>query len=319
MIELIPSKDMRKHLDSVGREFTDFEKAELAYNNCLLPTEEKEQFLVELKATTEDQELVERIDRYFECKQQALRRFEEHEGFAYVLQGARFENRLIDGFFETREAAQEFARRACGNTGYEIAKAFLVSAGDARDIGSDALSSAVAALTYSPDHILQSWWSNESDEGLPSDESEKEQLFFDDTYFDIPHPFFRGDVVKVLGWDEVGIVLDPKDQEEKDAQVRRDSERKDALDFYDCAVTVEFPDEEGSFHHDHINPIYLEYATLKARSPEKMLIKAARNLLLGEGSLEHFQFVCKAYARLKTVEAEAEAEAGEGAGESCEE
>lgn len=105
MKELVPSKDMRKYLASLEWGFSDFEKAELVFNNDLLSLEEKEQYLVGLKVTTEDRELVNRVDRYFEHKKRVLRMFEKHDGFVYGFSFCKGGEEYFDGWFETLEAA----------------------------------------------------------------------------------------------------------------------------------------------------------------------------------------------------------------------
>lgn len=173
---------------------------------------------------------------------------------------------------------------------------------DSREFSSVALEVGVATLFYSSDHKLRLWWSVElgdSSNDPLSDDSWKEHRYFDDAYFTIPHPFFLGDLVKVLGMDAVGVVLGPRTQEEKEAEYAKYAEMKGVLDFYDCCVMVESPNGEGRFIHDHVSPIYLEYVTLEEDLPEKDILVAARHLVCGKGSIDNFQRTCEEYANMK--------------------
>lgn len=192
MTELIPSRDMREYLSSINHTFSDFEKAELIYNNSLLSLEERDHALEDLKISTKDQSLAMCADSCFE-------------------------------------------------------------------------------------HNLR----------------------LDDVYFVIPYPFLLGDVVRVLGRDLIGIVIGPKNQEEKEAEYKRYLEKKDTLDFSDCAIVVEFPDEQGHFSHYHINPMYLEYAMLEEGSPDEMILSAARDIVQGMSTIEYFQYCCVEYSKAK--------------------
>lgn len=66
MLELIPSKDMRKYLAEQGREFSDFEKATLIYNSWGNKKSEIEQALRELALSTQDEKLIRQINEMFE-------------------------------------------------------------------------------------------------------------------------------------------------------------------------------------------------------------------------------------------------------------
>ncbi len=118
----------------------------------------------------------------------------------------------------------------------------------------------------------------------------------------MPNPFEKGDIVRFVGTEDYGIVSESqKDWKEYLDKYRSDEWRKKGitLDFSDAQIVVEFLGDDGTFGHDHINPIYLELYQPEAdwsnRSPRDNLLIAASDLHRGEGSLEGLYILTEIY------------------------
>ena len=75
----------------------------------------------------------------------------------------------------------------------------------------------------------------------------------------------------------------------------------DLTDFSDVSTTVEFLQDDGSFSHNHPNPMELEFASdvqgaLPKDSLRTTLLEVASELLSGEGSIELYEMYKKSYA-----------------------
>ena len=71
-------------------------------------------------------------------------------------------------------------------------------------------------------------------------------------------------------------------------------------DFSDVATTVEFLQGDGSFSHNHPNPMELEFAkdipgALTERSARTKLLVASSDLLKGQGSIEYYEILKESY------------------------
>ena len=71
-------------------------------------------------------------------------------------------------------------------------------------------------------------------------------------------------------------------------------------DYSDASIRIEFLMDDGQFRHEHILPIYLEYAGLDEQDSRRQLMESARDLMMGEGSIELFQMYSQ--IRVRTIE-----------------
>lgn len=149
----------------------------------------------------------------------------------------------------------------------------------------------------------------------PKSDEELDSVFEKGRYVSVPHPFRRGDIVAAYGKHSVfqpraheggyslGIMRSFKDDAEWqawDLDVR--TRIRHITDFSDVATTVEFLQDDGSFSHDHPNPVNLEFArdvpdALSAKSARTKLLEAASDLLRGEGSIEYLEYEQERYTQ----------------------
>ncbi|MDY3885987.1 MAG: hypothetical protein SOZ24_01900 [Treponema sp.] len=142
----------------------------------------------------------------------------------------------------------------------------------------------------------------------PKKEDESEELWEKGRYVSVPHPFRRGDIVVCYasclaftnsgehkGKYEIGIMQSFADADawtEWDNVVK--TRLKSVTDFSDVSTTVEFLYPDGSFSHEHPNPMELEFArdvkgALPEDSPKTDYLEVASDLMKGDGSIELFQ------------------------------
>ena len=87
-------------------------------------------------------------------------------------------------------------------------------------------------------------------------------------------------------------VSDDEDWTDGDSEVR--TRLKSVTDFSDVSTTVEFLYPDGSFSHEHPNPMELEFAcdvegALPEDTPKTDYLEVASDLMKGDGSIELFQ------------------------------
>ncbi|MBR1723057.1 MAG: hypothetical protein IJ727_11360, partial [Treponema sp.] len=142
----------------------------------------------------------------------------------------------------------------------------------------------------------------------PKKEDESEELWEKGRYVSVPHPFRRGDIVVCYdsypaftnsgehkGKYEIGIMRsfsDDEDWADWDNDVK--TRLKSVTDFSDVSTTVEFLYSDGSFSHEHPNPMELEFArdvegALPEDTPKTDYLEVASDLMKGDGSIELFQ------------------------------
>lgn len=148
----------------------------------------------------------------------------------------------------------------------------------------------------------------------PRKEDESEELWEKGRYVSVPHPFRRGDIV--VCYDsypaftnsgehkdkyEIGIMRsfsDDEDWADWDNDVK--TKLKSVTDFSDVSTTVEFLYPDGSFSHEHPNPMELEFArdvegALPEDTPKTDYLEVASDLMKGDGSIELLQMYCEKY------------------------
>jgi hypothetical protein len=83
---------------------------------------------------------------------------------------------------------------------------------------------------------------------------------FEDAYIDIPYPFKNGDRVHEIGNDLIGVVYDKGYENTRDS--RKKLQAEGFIDYSDCTLVVNYPDENVEYVHDHVRITRLEYAEL---------------------------------------------------------
>lgn len=103
---------------------------------------------------------------------------------------------------------------------------------------------------------------------------------FENRYFELPHPFQRGDIVIICDFKKVGIGTN--------TDFSMTEEFRKVADYSDFHILVDVLEDYGEFRHYHVNPIYLGRVILSDGNSKKKVLECARNIILGTGGFEYF-------------------------------
>lgn len=286
MIKQIISKDVLAYLEEQGRSLSDRELATIVYH-ADLSTPELLQSLAEVKNQTKDTELAQEIEERITYEQRCLERFRENDGSCFYETSIVEENgtNTVTGHFATLALADEHAKQSDDH----LEKPFVIKKYQIVGLCEKVIvpighfnprwhPNAVPALwdydggeisgcRYRADGSILKWWSMELQEEGHAIEDWGEHRF-EDKFLDLPNPFQQGDIVHVMGKDNVGIVATSQGEYQK--FMRHVEERKLPLDFLDWVVEVRLLREEGSCTHRHIPPVYLERTQVDADTEKQL-------------------------------------------------
>lgn len=317
LTELIPSADIREHMQQTGRVFGDSEWAAILFNSNSLTPEEKTARLRELGGQTRDQVLAEQIRQRLALEEEMRDAFfRSTPGMFYMVSAS--EDRMIPmGYYAGVEDAVQRGKRE--GVAFEVYKCRLIGTPDLpppRKVphGNPYLfkSEPISEEPELPDDGLDHCWAgyasfNEQGElyDVTSNEPTSvsmaeyvEMIFspqrFENRYLELPNPFQRGDIIRVVSGirsGECGVV-----ETSQEEWVRFNQRVKDGLvvDYSDACVTVEFLTGQGSFSHEHISPLYLERCRPGKDDPDRGILEAASLILRGECGLDYFMDCCLA-------------------------
>lgn len=290
MEQYIPSKDMRNYLNKINFRFSDSEKTTIIYNSntCLQKIHEE---LMQIAKTTENAALRKQIEERVAWDLNSIKMLKMNQGgFFYALDvfdawDNEYEN---EGYYTTFEAAkltaEKFARK------YIITKSKMYDKEMEPENGE--INPEVGAIAFDATGELDYFWSEAVAKKEWAANRIERKSRFEEHYISFPHPFQRGDIVKNVLTDEVGIIADIPVFEKDDINDENNGLLDRLLsyrDYFDASIRIEFLMEDGQFRHEHVLPIYLEYADLDEQDSRKQLMESARDLMLGEGSIELFQ------------------------------
>lgn len=297
---MIPSETVRRYVLDTRWTFTDMQKAALLYHSSL-PLEQRYSWLRALRDKAGDEALREQITEYLSCKEQGLQAFKENKdrSHIYVLRvGAddedQYDRLQPEGYFFDWELAY-----GCGKQReqpFQIEKYVVHDASKP----SDDNDSSVADLRFNKDGGASYFWSRE----VPFNEEEDD--CFTCIFYEAPNPFERGDIVRLVGTEDYGVV-ETTQKRWKDNLVRwkspewQQESRFHYVDYSDVQVRVVFPGEDGTFGHAHINPVNLELyhpqSSRTDRSPIDQLLLCASDLYKGEGSFDELSYSIAEYRK----------------------
>ncbi len=129
--------------------------------------------------------------------------------------------------------------------------------------------------------------------------NEERDGYFTYIFYEVPNPFERGDIVRLVDTEEYGVVETSQRQwQEALARYQSDEWRQARLkpDYSDVQIRVGILKNDGTFGHAHINPIDLEqYQPFD--SPVDKLLLCASDLYRGKGSLDELYFFTMGYRK----------------------
>ncbi|RKJ84378.1 hypothetical protein D7Y41_21610 [Anaerotruncus sp. 1XD22-93] len=139
--------------------------------------------------------------------------------------------------------------------------------------------SSIANLHFNENSEASSFSSRE----IPDDNEQTDWYeCFENTFYEAPNPFDRGDIVRFVGTEKYGIV-EVSQKHWKENLERYKQRRKFLPDYSDVQVRVIFLTEDGTFIHSHINPVNLELHQPEHEPQDP--VASARDQLLHAASL----------------------------------
>ena len=290
---LIPSEYVRNYALETGWVFTDEQKAVLMVYGSL-PLKEQHSRLQALQRNTTDRNLQSRIAKYLNREDLKFQAFKENNDKAYIYilkvkeEDISYSSMLPTEYFFDLKLAYECGRET--NLPFMIEK-YLVEvpkiAGQYAPV--------TTFLEFNKDGEAVCFCGNISDD-------EESEDFYD--FFEVPNPFEKGDIVRLVGTEHYGIVDTPQKWWKRDLVKYKNSEwHQKHWDFSDVQIRVEFLNEDGTFSHAHINPICLErYQPIEDwlnGSPMDKLLLQASLVHRGEGSLDELYLFTMNYRKSK--------------------
>ena len=295
---MIPSETVRQYVLETGWIFTDWQRAALLAHSWR-PVEDRLSLLRRLSGQTSDEELRRQIAVYVDWVEQVIRELQDNRDrrCVYVLKLEDEDNgddyRCITpgAYFFDWETACECGRKSGGR--FEIEKYRVADCPDTGE--SYAVSGANFDRDGRIDYLSREFYRTEDD--------------FTRTFFLLPNPFERGDIVRrvspTCGPDDYGIV------ETSQKQVREFHERLKSGNhllppqFEDDNLRVEFLNDDGTFSHDHVLPLHLERYEPEwgpdntAEGTRDDLLLVASMLYKGDGALDELGYYVMKYRNVR--------------------
>lgn len=280
MQDFIPSKDVRAYMQRTGFTFSDRDLATVIFQSDL-SLAQRHEALEQLAQGSADSELCRERIAY---ERRATERFAENDG-RFLYQLLLVEEGVPVGFFSQAAAAREAGlEKACP---FSIHKyCFHDAAFPAEKVPAAAAGHGLlAGMVYKADGTLSTCWSYEMS---PEEENlVKGPQRFEERFVALPNPFQRGDVVRLVeDPGTLGVVESSREDWDELVEAARVGSKK--LDCFDATLQVEILNDDGTFGHDHISPLGLEWVAGKPCDEKTALLAYASALLTGHISLDFF-------------------------------
>lgn len=288
MKELIQSKDVREYVEKIGYEFSDLEKAVLILNSGQSLIKQN-QALVELARTTDDQRLKEKIQKEIAydnlCIQQVQTPAADELYMIEVPDEDDSDDYKFREYFTNFNDALDCALES--GRDFYIYK-IKVHRGKTKwdeDVMDDG---AVGYVRYKHGELYYYWLNSEDNENIDVETEYDEEYDIGCMEIPIPHPFKKGDMIRVVDTSDYGIVVFDYENDLCEVEGVGPVYKSES-------ITVELVDEDALFSHAHITPDKLEYANLPDKDPLEELLQSAVYLYEGAGYIQAFQMECEKY------------------------
>lgn len=291
---MIPSSTVREYVLESGWSFTDREKAGLLLNNDL-PLNKLFCRLRSLRDNTSDIVLKEKLTQYLNSEEQGLRELKENGDryYIYVLKICDSADRdyYAVGYFFDYESAYEYGIKDHEKYSFKIEKYWIHGACAPEQCDEKwIMDHAVSSLVFKNGEAYY----------LDSEHFDYDYEYFE-FYFEVPNPFERGDIVKVIDTGCYGVVGTSQKSWAEDVE-RRMSGKISYSDHTDILISLSFPDEDGFFDdYGHISPLRLERyhpkPSYKGGNAFDDLLLEASKIYNGDGLLSNMWFLAKEYRK----------------------
>ena len=303
-IRSLISKDVMQYMKENDLHFTDFEKATIIYNSRL-PVNEKHYRLERLAEETDDEVLAQQIkDRLFDDRHVIETFLFDTEGYIYSLEFFFHRN-----CFAIPKSAYEYGKSE-GQPLFTIGKYKIVSneeVGNNKnkqfyEINDPRNPSSVifirryypsSELDYNGDGTLFGFLSNEIDLADKRVQNEKDNTRFENAPINMPNPFERGDIVKLIDMGMLGIIETSQEEwNNKYEALRNGKFSKESID-----VATLYND--GTLGQLKMSPLLLEKYEPEKGDEVYELLTYGRDAYKGKIPLEQFTHIYKAFRERK--------------------
>ena len=254
MIDIIPSKQMRKYYENVGFEFSDFQKATLIWNSPNHTRKDRLDSLKELSDVTKDNLTTKQIHERLLYEKESMERFLDNDLGEYVYVVEDREDGCSCGFFASYEIAVKYALRYMKKyqTKCRIEKQYIIKDNQIDEYNGE----SVAGVNLDRNASLIDFWSRD-------ELQESMGLFsegrFENSFIVVPFDWEEGTIVRDVVSENCYLLATGK--KEWQDFLQNVENRKDYVDFSDVQVMVYEVEENGRWRHLHINPMFLEEVT----------------------------------------------------------
>ena len=286
MMDLICSKDIREYVEKIGYEFSDFEKAVLISHNGQSLTK-KNQALLELERSTTDEALKRAIQTQVNHDNKCIQEIKKSASDEFYMVEASYKDEKNDE--QIREYFVSFEEAF--NCVSESKRDFTISKiklhrGKTQWDEDHFNDGVVAYIIYSEcEPVL---YYAQGDTGAEYDDDEEN---FEYIEIPIPHPFKPGDMIRLVGTEDYGIVVELGEGCESEIDGVGKVNKQES-------ITVELVNENALFTHFHVLPSKLEYANLPKGNPLRELLQEAAYMSQGRCYIQGFQMACEKYLEL---------------------
>ena len=268
LVEMIPSKWMREYLKG-KKDFKDREKATLIWNAPNVTWENRVASLNVLAERTRDIVLKEQLKERIEYEKKSYVRFLQtcHQEYVYVVLDSEEKS---CGYFADAHMAEQYGikyAREWHEKNFEIEKHMIVSMNNLNKIPkewhskgemSDYTGVAASCVRYNSAGDILNIYSNEMSDEEKERVDKLDRVRFENSFIKIPCGMKAGTVVKILDELHLGEFGVLEDGEEWMEYMNTSIRQPEYYDFSDIQTVVYILNNDGTWTHAHINPLYLE-------------------------------------------------------------
>lgn len=295
---LIPSETVRKYVSETGYTFTDWQKAALLYRQDQ-PFSEAREALHLLCDTTDDTTLEYQLAQYLSREEKAFEMLKENpdRDFIYIATYKDDADTEETGYFFDYEMAFRYSTET--KVAFSIEKHFVASEKVVKQFYADKYYDYPVAVIHYDENGKVEYFDNTEIDPADWNAGVEWHDWFANMFYEVPNPFERGDVVKVVGSEDYGIVETSQADWKEELERFKSPEGKLRMDHSDVQLRVVFPDDNARFYHEHINPVFLERCELNWGTPLMDLLYVTSDLYRGEGCLDNIRRYGEDYRKSK--------------------
>lgn len=282
---MIPSGYVRKHVRESGWRFTDRERASLLYH-ADIPWREQCRRLEGLQLQTGDGELKRQILAYLDKARVEYATFKENNNRSHIYilkireEGGYWNGEyLTSGYFFDWETAYGYGKKEAVPFGIE--KYFAGGKKNSMESGSEECGGYTVAYLYFNEKGDEQYFGSL---GMENDIGGDFYTNFRTAFYKVPNPFERGDIVRMAWSEKYGIVETSQKRWKENTVKFQSPENGQKADYSDVQIRVAFLNKDGTFSHEHINPIVLERYWPEHKA-DKQEGSARDDLLLAAGAM----------------------------------